>query len=179
MREDDGGEDHDTAENLNHGKTFVQEEPARKNGKDRFKPEDERGIGGRGVLLCPDLKCVAQAQREDGGIADGEEQAGVEDRKRLDDHAEGEVEQSADEELPDRKGECLEGMGIFAEDNDVKCPEQGADELQQVAELDCIQLAAGGEEEGARHGEDDGDDEEPMRSFAPKEEEQNGNQDNI
>jgi len=59
------------------------------------------------------------------------------------------------------------------------CPEESADELEQVAEVYAGELAAGRKQEGAGDGENDGEDEEPVGLFAKEEEEQNRNEDDV
>lgn len=96
----------------------------------------------------------------------------------FDDHANTEVQESADDELTDREGHGFEFGGVFSEGDDVKRPEQGADEFERVADVD-LELPAGGEEKGAKPCQPHCDDGEPVRSFAPKKEEGDRDKDNI
>ena len=59
------------------------------------------------------------------------------------------------------------------------CPEEGANEFEQVAEVYAGELAAGRKQEGAGDGENDGEDEEPVGLFAKEEEEQHRNKHDI
>src|SRR5262249_41042877 len=72
LRDQHSHEDNHATCDLGREKGLSESDPGRDHCEDRFQPEDERRIGGRRMLLSPDLQGVTEANRKGREVKKGE-----------------------------------------------------------------------------------------------------------
>ena len=157
----------------------MENDPARNDGKNRFKSQDQRGIRGWRVALRPNLQRVRNPQREYGRINNGADQGDIRKRmNRLDKNSNDKIEQSANRQLPHRERHRVISRRKLSQHDDMKRPEQRADQFQCIAESK-YKPAARGKQERTDDRQRDRDDCNPMRFFFPKKKKHHRNQNHI
>jgi hypothetical protein len=162
--EGDAGEDEQSAGSAAAAEAFAVEEEGSEPREDRLEGEDERGVRGGKILLCPRLDGEGGGGGEDGCDEEGDEDAGggvkqgrahpwMLEQGQADGH-----EGGAEADLED--GELFEGnaRGKTGESQDVEGESEGAGQGEEVAETDGAEVEGGagrgGEEDEAGKGDE-------------------------
>ena len=178
LGDEDAGEDKGAAEELTVGERFPQDDPSGKGGEDGFEAEEDRGVGRGRFSLRDDLQCEGDADGHAAGVEDGP--------SRGDDRSDGDIfeDEGGDEAKHGDNAELdrgeADGIGPWREqtdDEDVRSPDDGAGEHEQIAGVDVE--ASGNAEEMKARGGDDGADPGGGGGAVADEDAQDGDEDDV